>query len=187
VGVGWGGWANSAAVVPQGRILCWDGEKTWGYGRIRIASAATGHKADAYHLFCKEKPAGPVVETNAGSSAKGKKRSAASSGPPAKLVWSQEDSLIVRAMVKVGDTLVVAGPPDLGQKDSEVLQFRNEPEALAGYLGKKGVFLRVISAKDGRKISECALDAMPVFDGMSAAGGRIYLSLNNGVLECRGQ
>jgi hypothetical protein len=59
--------------------------------------------------------------------------------------------------------------------------------AVAGFLGKKGVFLRVVSAKDGGKISEGTLDAMPVFDGMSAAGGKIYLSLENGVLECRGR
>jgi len=188
VGVGWGGWANVAAVVPQGRILCWDGEKTWGYGRIRIQSAATGHRADAYHLFCKEKPAAaPVVEEKPKSDGKAKKRRSAPSGPPAKLVWSQQDSLLVRAMVKVGDALVVAGPPDLGIKDSKVLQFKNEPEALAGFLGKKGVFLRVVSATDGEKMSECALHAMPVFDGMSAANGKIYLSLKNGVLECRGR
>jgi hypothetical protein len=188
VGVGWGGWADIAAVVPQGRILCWDGEKTWGYGRVRIESAATGHQADAYHLFCKEQPTtAPVVNQNPEADEKGKKRRGTPSGPPAKLIWSQKDSLIVRAMVKFGDALVVAGPPDLGKKDSRVLQFENELEALAGFLGKDGVFLRVVSAKDGGKISECTLDAMPVFDGMSAAGGRIYLSLDNGVLECRGQ
>jgi len=187
VGVGWGGWANIAAVVPQGRILCWDGEKTWGYGRTRIQSAATGHRADAYHLFCKEKPVAPVVQKKPETNAKGKKRRSTPAGPPAKLVWSQTDSLMVRAMVKAGDALVVAGPPDLGKKDPKVLQFENEPEALAGFLGKKGVFLRVVSAKDGEKISERTLDAMPVFDGMSAASGRIYLSLENGVLECRGQ
>ena len=186
VGVGWGGWADIAAVVPQGRILCWDGEKTWGYGRIRIESAATGHKADAYHLFCKETPAA-VVEDMSENDGKGKKKRSASSGPPAKLVWSQKDSLMVRAMVKVGDALVLAGPPDLGQKDANVLQFKNEPEALAGFLGEKGVFLRVVSAKDGGTMSECTLNAMPVFDRMSAAGGRIYLSLKNGILECRGQ
>jgi hypothetical protein len=90
-------------------------------------------------------------------------------------------------MVKVGDALLVAGPPDLGRKASRVLQFENEPEALAGFLGEKGVFLRVVSAQDGGTMSECTLDAMPVFDGMSAAGGRIYVSMNNGVLECRGR
>jgi len=30
-------------------------------------------------------------------------------------------------------------------------------------------------------------DAMPVFDGMSAAGGKTYLSLEDGVLQCRGR
>lgn len=90
-------------------------------------------------------------------------------------------------MVKVGDRLIVAGPPDLGKKDANILQFSNEPEALAGFMGKKGVFLRVISATDGRNISECKLDALPVFDGISAANGRIYISLKDGTIECRGE
>ncbi len=188
VGVGWGGWANVAASVPSGRILCFNDDKVWGYGRVTIASGATGHKADAYHLFCKEKPAAaPVVEQKPKTNAKGKKRRPRSSGPPVKLIWSQEDSLIVRAMVQAGDQLIVAGPPDLGEKDSTILQFHNEPEALAGFMGKKGVFLRVVSATDGKQVSECKLDAMPVFDGMSAADGRIFIALKNGSLQCRGE
>lgn len=178
VGGGWGSWAREGASLPTGRILCHDGEKTWGYGRVEIKSAAAGHKLDAYHLFCKsgELPSGePEVE-------KGKKR-----GNVLKLEWSQKDSLTVRAMVKAGERLVVAGPPNLGKRDSEVLQFLNEPEALAGFMGKKGVTLRLISAADGRKVSETDLDAMPVFDGMSAANGNLYLSLKNGVVECRGE
>jgi len=182
VGVGWGGWADAAAYVPSGRILCFDEDKVWGYGRVTIASAATGHKADAYHLFCKAFSDAEPSEMN-----RGKKKKPKFSGPAPKVVWSEPDSLIVRAMVKAGDRLIVAGPPDLGKKDSSILQFSNEPEALAGFMGKKGVFLRVVSTTDGKRVSECKLDAMPVFDGMSAASGRIYISLKNGKLECRGR
>ena len=181
VGVGWSGWANVAALVPSGRILCFDDSHVWGYGRVTIASGATGHKADAYRLFCQALNNAKPRETNEGGNEKKFSR------PATGVLWSNPNSLIVRAMVKAGDRLIVAGPPDLGIKDTKILQFNNEPEALAGFTGKKGVFLRVVSATDGKNISECKLDTMPVFDGMSAANGRIYISLKDGTLECRGE
>ena len=181
VGVGWGGWADVAAFVPSGRILCFDDSHVWGYGRVTISSAATGHKTDAYHLFCKALNNAVPREKKEGR----KKRKF--NGPATKVLWSNPNSLIVRAMVKVGGRLIVAGPPDLGKKDANILQFSNEPEALAGFMGKKGVFLRVVSATDGKNISECKLDAIPVFDGISAANGRIYISLKDGTIECRGE
>ena len=181
VGVGWGGWANTAAYVPAARILCFDEAKAWGYGRVTVASGPTGHKADAYHLFCKTLTA-PEPKPAATAKKKGKSR------PPAPTVlWSDTNSLMVRAMVKVDDRLILAGPPDLGKKDTRVLQFSNEPEALAGFMGRKGVLLRVVSATDGKKVAECTLSAMPVFDGMSAANSRLFIALNNGILECRGE
>jgi len=44
--------------------------------------------------------------------------------------------------------------------------------------------LRVIDKKDGRTVSEQNLDAMPVFDGMSVAHGKIFVSLKNGEVQC---
>ena len=70
------------------------------------------------------------------------------------------------------------------QKDPNLLAFTNEPEARAGFEGKKGVFLRIVSAADGRKISECELPAMPVFDGLAAANGRLYLATLDGRVLC---
>ena len=148
---------------------------------------------DDYHLSCKGKPVSapakkaPEPKKPEPKGKKGKKkRSRKPSGPAPKLIWSENKSLIVRAMVVADDKLIVAGPPDLGKKDSKVLQFTNEKEALAGFTGEKGVFLRVISAADGKKVSEVKLDTMPVFDGMSAANGNLFISLKNGTLECRG-
>ena len=93
VGVGWGGWADAAASVPSGRILCSDDSNVWGYGRVAIASGATGHKADAYHLFCEA-----IGAPNAKRVGKGKPRRRFIR-PATNVVWSDPDSLIVRAMV----------------------------------------------------------------------------------------
>jgi hypothetical protein len=64
------------------------------------------------------------------------------------------------------------------------MEFENESEALAAFKGEKGNLLRVVSASNGQMLSECELNAMPVFDGMAAASGCIYLSLKDGTLQC---
>ncbi|MHC4170984.1 MAG: hypothetical protein ACYSWQ_28940 [Planctomycetota bacterium] len=64
------------------------------------------------------------------------------------------------------------------------MEFENESEALAAFKGEKGNLLRIISASNGAALSECELDAMPVFDGMAAASGCVYVSLKNGTLQC---
>jgi outer membrane protein assembly factor BamB len=56
-GAGWGRWASGASGVPSGRILAFDGDDYYGYGRKKVASAATGHRADAYALWRQGKPA----------------------------------------------------------------------------------------------------------------------------------
>lgn len=187
VGAGWGGWADSANMVPAGKILSFDEDHIYGYGRKAVASGAAGHKLDSYQLFAK-----PKVMTSTKPLPRGAKNRKVKQ-PESKAPWGQEagtwadeESLIVRAMVLTSDKLIVAGPPDVGQKDTAVLGFRNEREALAAFRGEKGTALQVISASDGRKLAEYKLDAMPVFDGISAASGRVYISLKNGTIECWG-
>ncbi len=90
-------------------------------------------------------------------------------------------------MVLGDDKLVIAGPVDLGKKDAKILAFSNNAEALAGFRGSMGIFLRVVSAADGKTISELELKIMPSFDGMSAAGGKIYLTLRDGSIACFGK
>jgi hypothetical protein len=184
-GAGWGNWTTPTNSAPFGRILCVTDGYVYGYGRVKIASGATGHKADAYHLFGRSRTAAappPVEPPKAARKGAGKKAENAPGLPPP--VWSDTQSLIVRAMVLAGDNLVVAGPPDVGQKDEKVLAFSNEKDALAGFEGRKGVVLRIVSAKDGAKRFETPLTAMPVFDGMAAANGAVFIALQDGAVEC---
>jgi hypothetical protein len=44
----------------------------------------------------------------------------------------------------------------------------------------------VVSAADGKVLAEYKLDALPVWDGMSVAGGRLFVSLKNGSVICMG-
>jgi len=179
VATGWGGWANAAANAPFGRILSFDDSRVCGYGRITISSGATGHKADAYHLFARNRD-------SAGPTPAEQRRGQPGKQPGKAFLWSNPDSLIVRALVLTPDQLAVAGPPDLGKKDTARLSFTNESEALAGFTGAAGCFLRLVSAASGTTLSEYPLSARPVFDGMSVAESRLFIALQDGTVECWG-
>ncbi len=184
VRAGWGGWASGNETI-FGRIITFDDENAYGYGRVRIASGATGHKADDYHLYGVKKV---MMTTGLPRARRRRRRKQMQSAEkrPAKPepFWADEQSLIVRAMVLTNDKLVVAGPPDLREKEAGILAYSNEEESLAAFKGEKGVMFRVIDKANGATVSEQKLDAMPVFDGMSAARGRVFVSLKNGEVQC---
>jgi hypothetical protein len=79
-------------------------------------------------------------------------------------------------MVLAGERLFVAGPPDVVE----------EGDPMAAFEGRKGAKLRVVSAADGGRLAEHELDSPPVFDGMIAANGRLYISSEKGSVLCLG-
>jgi hypothetical protein len=65
-------------------------------------------------------------------------------------------------MAMGGERIAVAGPVDLGKKtEGEALAFANESEARAAFEGKKGIFLQIVNAADGKTLSRISLPAMP--------------------------
>jgi hypothetical protein len=78
-----------------------------------------------------------------------------------------------RAMLKAGNSLYLAGYPS----DSTIPHFYGEP------IKDKGILLE-IDATCGEVLSQKNLPASPVFDGMSAASGKLYISLESGVVMC---
>ena len=90
--------------------------------------------------------------------------------------WSVQLPLRVRAMVLADDLLFAAGSPDVV----------DEKDYWAALDGRKGGVLWVISAADGGKIASVKLASAPVFDGLAAANGRLYLSARDGKLRCFG-
>ncbi len=91
-------------------------------------------------------------------------------------LWKTWLKIRVRAMVKAGDLLFAAGPPDV----------YDEGDPFAPFEGRGGAVLAAIRASDGKKLSAVKLDCPPVFDGMIAAGGNLYLSLKDGSILCLG-
>ncbi|MCX7016157.1 MAG: hypothetical protein NTW86_26965, partial [Candidatus Sumerlaeota bacterium] len=54
----------------------------------------------------------------------------------------------------------------------------------AAFEGRKGARLAAVSAKDGARLGEVEIDSPPVFDGLIAAEGRLFASLEDGSLAC---
>ncbi len=78
-----------------------------------------------------------------------------------------------RAMLKAGNALYLAGYPS----DSTIPHFYGKP------IKDEGILLE-IDATSGEVLSQTDLPASPMFDGMSAASGKLYMSLENGSVMC---
>jgi len=70
-----------------------------------------------------------------------------------------------------------------GANDRINRQLDRQEEA---WLGKLGALLWVVSADTGLKVSEYKIPAIPVWDGMISANGRLFLSLKDGTVLCMG-
>jgi outer membrane protein assembly factor BamB len=104
--------------------------------------------------------------------------------------WTTDLPIQVQAMVLADRTLFVAGPPDVFDAEQTLKRFA-DPDVQqqlelqdAALNGANGSQLLAVSAADGRILSELSLDGLPVFDGMAAAAGRLYLSTRQGQLIC---
>lgn len=76
--------------------------------------------------------------------------------------------------LRTADKLFVAGSPDVVD--------RKDPHG--AWEGRKGGVLVVFNAADGEKLSEYKLDAPPVWDGMAATDGRLFISTMDGKVVC---
>jgi hypothetical protein len=183
---GAGGWPQAGRYVPGGRLLVFDESSVYGFGR----------KPDyfkwstplEYHLFAASKQPETIPRPKA-LKAKAKQIANRPSVRP-RYLWSQSVPLHVRAMVLADKTLFVAGPPDVIDEEqafdragdpSIQAKLAEQSDALEG---RKGALLSAVSASDGKKLAEYNLESLPVWDGMAAAGGRLYLATEKGEVLC---
>ena len=75
-------------------------------------------------------------------------------------------------MILAGDLLFGAG-----WKDSEKI-FADNPHS------ENDSVLDVIATVDGKTLRQYQLEAEPVFDGMAAAYGRLYVAMKDGKILC---
>ena len=104
--------------------------------------------------------------------------------------WTKDLPLLPRGMVLAGSTLFLAGPADLVDEEAAAKGLRDEKvqkqleKQKQAFRGRAGGTLWAVSTADGQKLSELRLDTIPVFDGLIAAGGKLYMTTVDGRLVC---
>ncbi len=94
-----------------------------------------------------------------------------------KELWRRNIPITGNAMAMAGDMLFVAGEP---------MQFADPSykNYVAAYNGKLGGRLLAISASDHTQLADYELNAAPVWDSIAIANHHLYISLQDGTVEC---
>jgi outer membrane protein assembly factor BamB len=195
-------WFRAGRYAPAGRLLVVNGDRVYGFGR-EPALFVWSHVLKN-HLFCSAAQADPsaIERVKEWSEQSGRDaifnreftRTAVLENKLApRLHWSVSNPpLHARAMVLAGERLFVAGPPNVADED-EAFERPNHPriqELLrsqdAAYRGEQGALLIAVSADEGTRLATRELPALPVWDGMAAAQGSLFVSSTDGSLTCLG-
>jgi len=201
---GYGGWYQAGRMVPAGRILAFDDKQVFGYGRkpqyytnasvleYQLFAAEKSVTSDAIRRVRSAKVPGTTARRNTESS-DWKPRE----GMPVDLLTAahyqwvlDQPSIQVRAMLAARDSVVVAGHPDYID-ERRALRLPDEAEVQAALdkqadalAGKHGGLLWVVAKADGKPAARYRLPAPPIHDGLSAAGGQLFISCTDGTLLC---
>ncbi len=103
--------------------------------------------------------------------------------------------MYTRAMALAGDTLIIAGPPDiideeytfgrLAEGDTEVHKQLAEQDAALE--GESGGLMQTVSTSTGEQGPKLELDSLPVWDGMAIARGQLFVAGKDGSVRCFGK
>ncbi|MHC4166135.1 MAG: outer membrane protein assembly factor BamB family protein [Planctomycetota bacterium] len=207
---GWRMWFEGGRFAPAGRILAFDDENIYGFGR------KPEHYAQSpimeYQLYAADRKPdedGPdrVLKTEKIIASKARDKRERGEGDKANwklrkqhsakeltavgYQWRKEDpSLLAKSMVLTNKILFIAGPPNLVNEEKvwdnpDDISLKKKLAAQSGaWQGKHGAVLRAVDTSNGETVAGYELDAVPVFDGMICAGGRLYAALADGNVVC---
>ena|GEM_PF-5883335 len=175
-GFGAGGYYMAGRFAPAGRVMVFDDSRVYGYGRLpEYYKWSTPLE---YRLFAAEKfPESGSIEYH----------------------WTNNSiPILVQAMVLADKVLFVAGPPDMVDEEQAFDYWSADPNDPnvdrtiptqlyaqdAALRGQRGALLWAVSIADGNDAARYSLKSPPVWDGMAAANGRLYVSMANGKVKC---
>jgi outer membrane protein assembly factor BamB len=194
-GEGWGEWFIPGRLVPSGRILVYNDQHVFGYARD--PEYLSNSSILEYRLFAASKRTDPARVKKL----KNAKEDTVNWLTRSQLLrneqtavdyqWLREHPpLFAKAMTLAGKTLFVAGPPDvMDEKEARGRFLYPETRAKldrqqAALNGSEGAVLWALSTEDGATLSEMTLNSPPRFDGMIAAYGNLYVTLQDGSVIC---
>ena len=169
---GWGGWHRAGNQYPAGRLLVFNDRVIFGFGRSVYPRGNAGQwtTGEYYRLFAANKSLLPPKPQPTPPARRRGRRPYPESQVDYR--WSYRPQEEVRAMVLTDKTLFVAGPLGETHRSQEAFE------------GQQGIRLHAIATEDGRPLASYDLDSLPVFDGMVAVEGKIFLATKDGRVVC---
>jgi len=166
-----GNWGSQLS-VPYGLMLTFDDATVWGVRRAHLGGLKVERGgASKYALFAANTPRQSDADMHLPDFRKASQENAL------KFLWTAGLSMRPRAMLRAGDILLLGGMTD--QIDQQ--------DPFAAGEGRRGGLVQAVSSADGGKLAECELESPPVWDGMAAAAGRLYLATMDGRVVCLGR
>jgi hypothetical protein len=167
----WPGLYVADDTAKAGQILVFDETMTYGlhlFNQKFSRSPFFEAGSQGCELFADKNSNEPVLTEAAARRERG---SMTRRNPP---VWSENIPVRARAMVLTQGRLFLAGPPD------EI-----EPgDPYGAFEGRRGGSLWAVATADGKKLAEHKLASPPVFDGLAAADGSLFLCTKDGSVSC---
>jgi outer membrane protein assembly factor BamB len=185
---GAGGYFKAGRFAPSGRVLVFDDSTVYGFSRKPQYFKWTTPLERQLFASSKEPE---IIRTRPPDKRKG---FSAARPPEIRIAWQwgKDIPLHVRAMVLAGQTLFMAGPPDLVDEEKSIRNYADPKiqtklsEQNGALEGKKGSLLWAVSAKDGQRLAEYKIDTLPAWDGMAVANECLYMSTTDGRILCFG-
>jgi len=189
------GYFMAGRFAPSGKLLVFDETTVYGFGRKPQYFRWTTPLERQLFASSKEpevlrKPKAPPRKPPSPGVPKGLQLARDTRDAKIAHQWSRDVPIQVCAMVLADKTLFVAGPPDVHDEEQSLAAFDTSEtqkklvRQAAALEGAEGSLLWAVAAADGKRLGQMRLPALPVFDGLIAAGGRLYLSTMDGRVVC---
>jgi outer membrane protein assembly factor BamB len=200
---GWGSWESMARLTPSGKLIAVDGQKVYGY--VQKPEFLSECIIQEFELYAASKSSSqqaidrvnvPWTGSHLKENGDWHLRQSLPLADQTALdfKWRMDKPDIqVQALVLADKTLFVAGPPHIVDEEDNFFQLNDayvqQQLAEQGNLlkGKEGGWLWAVSADSGEKLTEYKLESLPVWDGLAAAGGKLYMTTLTGKLACLGE
>jgi outer membrane protein assembly factor BamB len=194
---GWGQWEISAWLIPSGKLIAVDDQNVYGYQpKPEFLSESI---IEEYQLYAASKSSSQQAIKRVNVSRKvtetgdWKARQALPFADQTALdfKWRMDKPQIqAQALVLANKVLFVAGPRDVVDEEDAFFnlnsgytkqQLADQSDILKG---KEGGWLWAVSAVTGKKVSEYKLVSLPAWDGLAAAGKRLFMTTMKGEVVC---